>query len=517
LLTGAIVAGVVMLVTPPPPPETAAPPQFVDESVIAGIDHSYDGGFTYYVGGGVAVLDCDDNGLPDIYLAGGSSPAALYRNTSEIGGALNFAQIPSDATDLDAVTGAYPLDVDSDRITDLVVLRIGENVVLRGLGGCVFERANESLGLDGGDGWTVGFSALWRGADRLPTLAFGNYLVSEEDRTCDDHRLLVPDGGTYADPRPLAPGWCTLSMLFSDWDRSGDRDLRITNDRHYYQDGEEQLLTWVGDELVPYDATDGWQTMQIWGMGIASQDVTGDGLPEVVLTSQGDNKLQTLVDGAAGPDYRDIALERGTTAHRPFAGGDVMPSTAWHPEFDDVNNDGWTDLYLSKGNVEAMPEFATLDPSDLLLGQDDGSFREVADSTGILSFERARGAAVVDLNRDGMLDLVQVNRETNIGLWRNVGWGDATQPRDMGAWLEVKLYQPGINPDAIGSWIEVKVDGYVQTREVTAGGGHASGQMAWSHFGLGDHSTADVRVTWPDGTRTGWNTVDTRQSVTIER
>ena len=74
-------------------------------------------------------------------------------------------------------------------------------------------------------------------------------------------------------------------------------------------------------------------------MGIASEDVTGDGYPEVFLTSQGDNKLQTLADGPAHPAYEDIALPRGVTAHRPFAGGDVLPSTAWHAEFADVNND----------------------------------------------------------------------------------------------------------------------------------------------------------------------------------
>ena len=109
--------------------------------------------------------------------------------------------------------------------------------------------------------------------------------------------------------------------------------------------------------------------MQIWGMGIASQDLTGDGRPEVVLTSQGDNKLQTLDEGATGPSYHDIALERGVTAHRPVTGGDVLPSTAWHPEFADVNNDAFVDLYLSKGNVEAMTEYAAKDPNSLLLGQ----------------------------------------------------------------------------------------------------------------------------------------------------
>ncbi len=89
-------------------------------------------------------------------------------------------------------------------------------------------------------------------------------------------------------------------------------------------------------------------------MGIASEDLTGDGYPEVYLTSQGDNKLQTLADGPAQPTYEDIALELGATAHRPFTGGDVLPSTAWHAEFADVNNDGFLDLFVAKGNVEAQ-------------------------------------------------------------------------------------------------------------------------------------------------------------------
>ena len=89
-------------------------------------------------------------------------------------------------------------------------------------------------------------------------------------------------------------------------------------------------------------------------MGIASQDVTGDGLPEVFLTSQGDNKLQTLAAGTERPEYRDIALRLGVTAQRPYTGGDILPSTAWHPEFADVNNDGVSDLLVTKGNVDAQ-------------------------------------------------------------------------------------------------------------------------------------------------------------------
>ncbi len=77
--------------------------------------------------------------------------------------------------------GAYPIDIDGDGLTDLAVLRDGENVLLRGLGDCRFERANEAWGFDGGDAWTAAFSATWEGSAALPTLAFGNYLDLAND------------------------------------------------------------------------------------------------------------------------------------------------------------------------------------------------------------------------------------------------------------------------------------------------------------------------------------------------
>ena len=330
--------------------------------------------------------------------------------------------------------------------------------MLRGLGDCRFEPANEQLGIDGGDAWTAAFSATWEGTNTLPTLAFGNYLVPDTTE-CDDSQLVRPAaaGDVYAAPEPLTPGYCTLSVLFSDWSRSGRRDLRVTNDRHYYLDGEDQM--WriePGQPPRSYTEADGWQPLHLWGMGIASRDLTGDGYPEVFITSQGDNKLQTLADGPEHPTYEDVALARGVTAQRPAVGGDVLPSTAWHPEFEDVNNDGFVDLFVTKGNVEAQVDYASRDPSDLFLGRADGTFAQATEDAGIVSFERARGAAVVDLNLDGMLDLVVVNRREPVKVWRNVGRGDADRAVSTGHWLAVRLEQPAPNVDAVGAWLEVR-------------------------------------------------------------
>jgi enediyne biosynthesis protein E4 len=503
------------------------PPKFVEQALAAGIDHAYGGDFDYVVGGGVAAFDCDADGRSELYLAGGERPAALYRNRSPIGGELAFAPIAARETDLTAVTGAYPLDIDGDKLTDLAVLRHGENVLLRGLGDCRFERANETWGVDGGEQWTTAFSATWETGAALPTLAFGNYLVNPDrldpDDLCSPNVLLTAADGRrrYDAPTVLAPGWCALSLLFTDWDRSGRRDLRVSNDRHYYTEyggGEEQL--WRIDDGEPprlYTRDDGWARLRIWGMGIAAGDLTGDGFPEYFLTSIGANKLETLEGSADRPAYRDIAIDRGVTAHEPYAGDDALPSTAWHAEFQDVNNDMLTDLFVAKGNVNDLPDTAMRDPSNLLIGQADGSFVEHGAEAGIVSYARGRGAALADLNLDGLLDLVLVNRNDRTMLWRNVGAGGPEDPRPLGNWLAIRLQQPGPNVDAIGAWVEVRAGGRNASRELTVGGGHAGGQLGWTHFGLADASRAEIRVRWPDGEIGPWLPAEANSFAVVTR
>jgi hypothetical protein len=504
----------------------AGAPSLVDETGSSGVAHIYGGGYVASLGGGLAVLDCDDDGRPDLYIAGGDNPAALFRNESEPGGALRFTRLADPVTDLTQVTGAYPIDIDGDGLVDLAVLRVGGAELLRGLGGCRFEPASATWSFEAPSDWLTAFSASWESDTGLPTLALGSYVSLDADGnatyTCPDNLLYRPgaSGSGYGSPTPLSPGYCTLSMLFSDWDGSGRRDLRISNDRHYYdgQVGEEQLWRIApGEPPRLYGPSDGWVKVQVWGMGIASQDLNGDGLPEVYLTSQGDNKLQTLLAGPAQPTYRDIALRTGVIATHPANGGDPLPSTAWHPEFVDVNNDGFIDLYVSKGNIGGVPDYATRDPSDLFLGQPDGTFVEGAAAAGIVNFDRTRGAALTDLNGDGLLDLVEVKVDAPVLVWRNVGAGDATEPKAMGGWLGVSLRQPGANRDAIGSVIEVRTGDAIQRREVTIGGGHISGQLGPAHFGLGGASSAEVRVTWPDGEQGAWMDTGTDRVVEVDR
>jgi hypothetical protein len=484
-------------------------PQYLDETATSGVTSVYQGEWEFMVGGGVAAFDCSGDRRPDLFFAGGLGMSTLYRNDSAKGGALTFTPVTSGA-EMDRVTGAYPLDVDGDGILDLVILRSGENVVMKGQGDCRFTKANADWGFDGGDAWSTAFAATWEKGQDWPTLAIGNYIDRTQDAfpwgSCTDNWLHRPDGRKWAAPVPLKPSFCALSMLFTDWNRSGTPSLRVSNDREYYKGGTEQL--WhvdPGQPPKPYTLAEGWKPLKIWGMGIASTDVNGDGFPDYFMTSMADSKLQVLAGPASAATFKDVAYPDHAIAQRPYIGTDLRPSTGWHAEFEDVNNDGRADLFVAKGNVSAMPDFAQADPNNLMLMQPDRTFLEAGDRAGVASVKTGRGAAVVDLNDDGQLDLVVANRHDGAELWRNAGTDITGAP--LGHWLQLALHQDGGNRDAIGAWIEVKTGDDVQQREITSGGGHASGQIGWWHFGIGADTAAQVRVIWPDGTTGDWAAV----------
>ena len=507
---GGIMAGLALLASLLP--GLSQTPRFAPVPVA---EHRYTGGWEFFVGGGVAVFDCNEDGLPELFAAGGAGPAQLFINTTAApGAALAFAPAPESDLALDRVTGAYPLDIDSDGRLDLVLLRLGENLALRGLPGCRFARFPAALGFDGGNAWTTAFSATWEGANALPTLAFGNYVDRADPqgpfRACDDNWLLRPKGGRYGAPVVLTPGHCALSALFSDWGRQGRADLRLSNDRHYYvDDGQEQLWAMEPTPRL-FTAQDGWKNYRLWGMGIASRDITGDGYPDVFLSSMGDQKLQFFDARAGGPVFVDATYGRGTTAQRPYIGGDGRPSTGWQIAFGDVQNDGRDDVFIAKGNVQEMPGLAMRDPNNLLVQGADGRFTEMGDLAGLADMERGRGAAVEDLNLDGLLDVVVVNRMAPLMVWQNLTEG-------AGNWLELALRQPAPNSRAIGAWVELKGPNGLQTRELTIGGGHAGGSASWLHFGLGAAERAEIRVIWPDGAASDWLPLAANSRVTLWR
>jgi enediyne biosynthesis protein E4 len=490
------------------------PPHFTDTTAASGIHASYDGDWQYMVGGGVAAFDCAHDGRPSVLIAGGESKARFFRNVSKPGGLPRF-ELQTSGLELDSVVGAYPIDIDGDGEIDLVVLRIGKIDLMRGVGNCRFENANAAWGFESQDAWWTSFSATWEKGEKWPTLAFGSYVDRTKDEpwgTCTQNLLYRParEAGEpqrrFATPIPLSPSFCPLSMLFTDWNRSGTPSLRIANDREYYEGGQEQMWRIAQDEPPHlYTEAEGWKYLRLWGMGIASYDLSGSGYPDYFVTTMADQKLQRVDRPDGGPPTRpsftDIAYPKGVTAHRPYAGGDVRPSTGWHAQFEDVANSGFVDLFITKGNVAEMKDFAAKDPNNLLMQRSDGSFVEMGDKAGIVSFGQARGAALADFNLSGAIDILVVNRNAPAQLWMN-------DSPALGHWVELQALHDGPNRNAIGAWIELRVGDRVQRRELTVGGGHASGQQTWLHFGLGEAQRAEARIIWPDGTADDWRAVE---------
>ena len=206
-------------------------PLMSEQAVEAGIDHVhlgpweyFLGPWEYFVGGGAASFDCNGDRFPDLALAGGERSAGLYVNRSAPGGQLMFEKTGFGVSDgeLEKVTGLYALDIDNDGHRDLVLLKVGHNIILKGGSDCRFEIANRAFAFDGGRAWSTAFAAIFEADRAFPTLAFGNCV----DRTapgsswctCHDNRLMRPGEGDvpdYSESELLTPGFlCAFDAVY---------------------------------------------------------------------------------------------------------------------------------------------------------------------------------------------------------------------------------------------------------------------------------------------------------------
>ncbi|SFS83748.1 Repeat domain-containing protein [Sulfitobacter marinus] len=472
-------------------------------------EHQYTGGWEHFVGGGVSVFDCSNDGLPDIVAAGGTSPMILLKNVSNEG-EIAFDTV-SALDDMTGVTGAYPVDIDGDAVLDLYVMRVGPDRVLRGGPDCGFTDVTDLWAIPQIDQWTTAFTAWWDAGAKFPTLAVGHYVDRADPEgpfgTCDTHTILTPSAGNA--PRytamTLEPGYCTLSMLAAE-DARGVMSLRISNDRHYYLTGGAEQL-WDIHERRFLGLDDGFPAVSLWGMGIASRDLTGDDRDELMLTSMGDQLMQIAQSDGS---YVNAPYDIGTYAHNPYLKGDGRPSTGWHATFGDVNNDALPDLFIAKGNVDQMPGMAMRDPNNLLIQGPDGKFTEAGESAGIADVARSRGAGLADFDGDGLLDLIVVNRRAPMRLYQNATQG-------AGNAVSVQVYGAGGNRFAIGARVSIRAGDMRQNQQVTIGGGHAGAVVAPLHFGIGPAHQAQVTVRWPDGSQSDGFTVNAGDTLTIRQ
>ena len=463
-----------------------------------------------FVGGGVTMADFNDDGYLDVFLTALDERGQLFYGSDE--GLI-------DRTDLlpalpVKTAGGTPVDIDADGDLDLFVAVFkGHDLMLRNDGEAGFVDVAAALGLAGsetsrsivsswadldGDGDLDGFVAAYGrlgGADTegVP-LGDPSYVYTQHaDGTFTDGVQHLGESHVLATSHAFLGAW-------SDVDRDGDQDLYVVNDFGWRK---ANVLMRNTDGELATDRTVGLDFGHE-SMGLGVGDVNGDETPDFLVAawdhlglmlSQGDQWF----DQAAAVG---LSLDVGRGQH-----------TAWGAELADLDNDGDLDAAIALGflPVSSNHDNPTEQPDALYL-QTDGVFQDVAPEWGMDHPGRSRGFVVVDVDRNGWLDLVKrdLRGPTRIFLQR---CGE-------GAWLEVEVRQPGTaNPFGIGTRIRVVDGDQVWTRTIRAGGtSYASAGPPEAHLGLGDRQTVDrLEIVWPDGAVTGADDVDLNRRVRVVR
>ncbi len=487
--------------------------------------------------GGAALFDFDGDGDLDVYLVQSGRldrvparrpPNQLFENRG--GGTFRDVTEDSGAGDRGYGMGAATGDYDNDGDLDLYVTNVGPNVLLRNDGGGRFSDVSAAAGVDH-PGWGSSSAFLDYDADGDLDLFVANYIhwsVSSE-RDCFDttgardycaptsydapaaDTLYRNDGdGTFTDVTETA-GLSSaygngLGAVCGDFNGDGRIDIFVANDgtpnRLWINQGDG---TFCDQALLAGCAIDSEGKAKA-GMGAAAADVDDDGdLDLLVVNLAGESDSFYRNEGEYFLD--DTRLVGLGTATRPF--------TRFGVALADFDNDGHLDLYAANGRVRhgapAYGDDPYAEPNVLLAGTPRGRFREVPGGGTVEPLiATSRAAAFGDVDGDGRLDILVVNRDGPVHLLANIR-------RDAGHWIMLRVLDEH-GRDAIGATVTVRAGGRRRVRDVRTAYSYCAANDPRVHVGLGGQAAVeDVTVRWPDGTTEEFGEVPVDSIVTLRR
>lgn len=482
------------------------------------------------MGGGVGLLDCDNDGRLDIvtvtdstiprYLGdGGDLMVRLYHQDGK-NGELHFTDITESAglTAHGWGMGVSAGDFNNDGLPDIYVTGYGHNVLYQNLGNCKFQDVTAKAGLRAG-GFSVGSAWADYNRDGLLDLFVARYVHSDihnlpqpGDKSFDYKGLHVEvpeaDGesdflfrnrgdGTFEDVSQKAgvsnPALQRgMGVVWTDYDDDGWPDLFVANDvgpNFLYHNNGNGTFTDVG---MLTGVALGLSGRSMGNMAGDFADFDRDGRFGMIITRYGFQPVSLLRnEGAAG--FQDVTWASGI--------GQVKSSPVrWGTGFADFDNDGWPDVFVANGNVtqlvEKLPdENPYREPLQLFRNRANGTFDEIANSAGLNDgpLQSRRGAAFGDINNDGNVDVVVYNKGGPPSLFLN-------ETRNGNHRVEFRLVGTKSNREAVGARVTVYTSKLTQIDEVRAGGSYLSSSDLRLHFGLGSAMKMEkIEIRWPSG------------------
>lgn len=516
--------------------------------------------FTYtyaYHGGGVAVGDVNNDGLPDLYFTANQLSNKLYLNKGD----LKFEDITETAgvAGRDGwTTGCTMVDINCDGWLDIYVCMSGmdadpntrRNLLYINQKDGTFKEQAAAFGLDDPSHSTMAYFAELDGKPGLDLYLVNHRVDWSNNRFVvidpkmeigpyESDRFYVYNDGVYKEVTEesgmLNKAW-GLSASIGDFNNDGWNDVYVANDFL------EPDFLYINQQNGTFKEqnTEFTKHISFFGMGSDMADFNNDLHPDLCVLDMtpADHKRSKQNMASMRPEtffkmvevgwhhqYMTNTLQlnngNGTFSEIAHLAGIDRTDWSWAPLFADLDNDGWKDLFVTNGIKRDVTNNDFKMRVDSLIAQKGSKldFAEVMNmipthvsenifyrNSTDLGFEMVNsewnvhhkatstGAAYADLDLDGDLDLITNNLDAPASIIQNLS-ADAGDQN----YIQFKLEGDSLNPFGVGAKVKVESESGAQIQELMPARGFQSSVEPILHFGIGADSVTKVQIEWPDG------------------